>query len=114
MEFARDYFFQKFREKQIGSNVENIAGVIAGEDLKKEKAEQADDIGLFFDRKVFRLVGRRANKSLWEKRGDLNRCFKPRFVKLFFLAGVPVWLAGLTHGQKDILYAGNPENRPLG
>lgn len=37
----------------MGLNVENIASVIAVKDLKKEKAEQADDIGLLFDRKVF-------------------------------------------------------------
>lgn len=69
-------FFQKFREKHMGLNVENIASVIAVKDLKKEKAEQADDIGLLFDRKVFRLVRTHVNQSLWGKRAGLKQVFQ--------------------------------------
>ena len=69
-------FFQKFREKHMGLNVENIASVIAVKDLKKEKTEQADDIGLLFDRKVFWLVRTHVNQSLWEKRGGLKQVFQ--------------------------------------
>ena len=60
----------------MGLNVENIASVIAVKDLKKEKAEQADDIGLLFDRKVFRLVRTHVNQNLWEKRAGLKQVFQ--------------------------------------
>lgn len=69
-------FFSKIPRKAYGAKRRKYCQRNSSQRPKKEKAEQADDIGLLFDRKVFRLVRTHVNQSLREKRAGLKQVFQ--------------------------------------